>query len=439
MTKTIRFDLRNPRTKRLSRLPEGVDGDKSLMMWKELCRTGDYVADGEKHVIDNAFFTRMVDSFNTRKAKGIEVPCPIGHTHDPEEKRGRVVYLETRPNADGGTSLWGIIEFIDKEAKEALRHSDVSIDAPVETTDGDGDSYRFALEHVAFTDYPVVPGMEGFSDVSFSIVKENEGSRGKSEKPRNDFADEFTLDALIAKMGLTDDFTSPSDVYKSIWRKFSELKGTENASETEKEEAMARKKKFSEEEIEDREKEFDEEEENEKEMSRRSRKKKSKKFSDDEEDEEKAFDNGGDEDDEEDAEFEDDEDDAEFEDDEEEDSKELSRKKKGKRFSRNGADFQLMKENRMMKIDGMRRDGYITAAQSQAMKARFCSDAHISFSLKRNSNRDFNETCAILKAGMRQDYMEHTGMQGISFGRHEMVDRERSLADEMESRFQKKK
>ena len=67
MTKTIRFDLRNPRTKRLSRLPEGVDGDKSLMMWKELCRTGQYVTDGENHDIDEEFFRRMIDSFQRRR------------------------------------------------------------------------------------------------------------------------------------------------------------------------------------------------------------------------------------------------------------------------------------------------------------------------------------------------------------------------------------
>ena len=177
----IRFDLNRPDGYDVNRLPEGVKGDPQLMMWKELCRSGIYETGGVKHNIDRAFLQNIVDTFWERNAKGIEVPCPVGHTHDPEAKRGKVVYVELREGKDGSVSLYGIIEFVDFGAKKSLCNSGVSIEAPEVVTDGDGETHKFGLEHVAFTDYPVVAGMEGFRDVVFSIFKtlEKMGMRKK--------------------------------------------------------------------------------------------------------------------------------------------------------------------------------------------------------------------------------------------------------------------
>ena len=122
----------------MNRLPEGIKGDPSLMMWKELCRSGIYETDGNQHNIDRAFLQNIVTTFFERKRKGIEVPCPVGHTHDPEAKRGRVVYVELR-EGKGSVSLYGIIEFVSDEAKEKLENSGVSIEAPEVVTDGDGE------------------------------------------------------------------------------------------------------------------------------------------------------------------------------------------------------------------------------------------------------------------------------------------------------------
>lgn len=82
--KIIRFEILNSGSDSVNRLPSGVTGNKSLMMWKELCRTGHYETDGTEHDIEEPFFTDMVQSFMHRRAKGVEVPCPLGHTHDPE-------------------------------------------------------------------------------------------------------------------------------------------------------------------------------------------------------------------------------------------------------------------------------------------------------------------------------------------------------------------
>ena len=430
----LRFDLNQPETKCVNRVPPGVDGEKSLMMWKELCRTGHYETDGNEHDIDTDFFRNMVATFDKRRKKGVEIPMPLGHTHDPEMKRGRVLFLEIRPNPKGGESLWGLVEFVDEAAKKALRNADVSIDAPEEVTDGDGETFQYALEHVALTDYPVVAGMEGFQDVRFSLVKGEELDA------------KWTFDALLAKMGLTGNYASPGDAYAAIFRKFSEAKGEseEDADEAGsreeleniKEAEMAKKKKFSEEDLEEKkdEKDFSEDGDGKdadgEKMSRKKKFSKKKKFSEDDEDEdekEKEFDNGEDEDDEKD--FSEDEEDE----DDEEDGEKMSRKRCGKKFSRD-ASFQLLKENRQMKIDQMRRDGLITARQSNEMKKRYCCDRAVSFSLASGSNREFKNLCSILADGKRQDYGEQSGPQ---FSR-DSAGKTDCLTAEFEKRFSKK-
>ena len=191
----IRFAIAEPDYFEINKLPPGVEGNPELMCWKELCRTGTYIAGGTEHVIDDAFLQNIVDIFFRRQAKGIEVPCPVGHCHDPEKRRGQVRFVELRKNEEGGTSLYGIIEFVDAEAKRKLMPTSVSIEAPEIMEDGDGEKHYFGLEHVAFTDYPVVAGMEPFEDVVFSI-KRSRISMGRkwsdlSDRERKDFHDAF--------------------------------------------------------------------------------------------------------------------------------------------------------------------------------------------------------------------------------------------------------
>ena len=502
--KVIRFEIHKPESSDVNRLPKGVKGNKSLMMWKELCRTGDYKTDGTTHHITLEFFQNMINSFKERLAKGVEIPCPKGHNHDPENKRGRVLHLEIRPNKDAGYSLWGIIEFIDPQAKKLLQNSDVSIDSPEELVDGDGTTYRYALEHVAFTDYPVVAGMEGFQDVKFSVIKET-------------FDERWNIDLLLNKLGLVGDYGTPSDAYRAIYDKFlaitgkagkknGQKNGASRDSEDEEEgerqmsKRLVKKHKFDTDEL-DFEDEFKEEEEvdfgddgddeNMLEMACKSMGKKKfgedeeTEFSDDEDedefdleeedeeivedefdldgeddefdldeeievedeefglDDEDEFDldkdeeldlDGDDEfelededefdlDEEDDDEFDLDEDeefdldeDEEFgldEDDEEEALGLSTRRRKlakrrscGKRFSREAS--RLIRENRSMKIDALRRQGYITASQSNNLKRQFCANG-ISFS--RDSEAEFNRIVDFAKSGPRTDYREHTGVQ----------------------------
>lgn len=212
----IRFDLNSPDGYDVNRLPEGVKGNPQLMMWKELCRSGVYETGGVKHNIDREFLQNIVDTFWERNAKGIEVPCPVGHTHDPEAKRGKVIYVELREGRDGCVHLYGIIEFVDFNAKKTLCNSGVSIEAPEVVTDGDGETHKYGLEHVAFTDYPVVAGMDGFRDVVFSIFQKKDRSMGKRKR----FTDETEFETCPNCGHEFDDVEIDDDIVQSRYSRF---------------------------------------------------------------------------------------------------------------------------------------------------------------------------------------------------------------------------
>lgn len=74
--------------------------------------------------------------------------------------RGQNYLLRLAASVDEGiNSLFGVFRFPDPAAKQiALRH-DVSVQTSEELTDGKNNTYKEALEHVALTNYPVVPGM----------------------------------------------------------------------------------------------------------------------------------------------------------------------------------------------------------------------------------------------------------------------------------------
>ena len=414
----IRFEIATPDYFEVNKLPDGVEGDPELMCWKELCRTGTYIAGGAEHVIDDAFLQHIVDTFFRRQAKGIEVPCPVGHCHDPEKRRGQVRYVELRKNSEGGTSLYGIIEFVSAEAKKRLMPTSVSIEAPEIMEDGDGEKHHFGLEHVAFTDYPVVAGMEPFEDVVFSILNNTKKEVTLSRKRRFEIDDE-------EDERLSDELNDEED-RKELSRK---RRGKKFADDDEEMSRKRRGKKFADEDEEfsdDEDEELGEDEEDRKELSRRRR---GKKFAD------------------EDDEFSEDE---EFDEDEftdEDGDKGMSRKTRrcGKRFSydRSGArgiSFSLLRDNRLMKIDAMVRDGFITPQQSRFMKSEYCSDRAIQFSLEQNTNREFKKVCELLEMGVSVDFSERFNERsGAQFS---LVGRDgdgsgNALMDEIASRYDK--
>lgn len=139
---------------------------------KELIYAGKFVkhdASGrQEFTVDDAMLHHWADTFGQMRQAGVEVPVPIEHTNDPEKRRATVVDLQVAPNSRGVQALYAKIKFRDAEAEKLAASAGVSIYVPPKFTDGTGRTYYRPIRHVALTDYPVVPGLEGFQAIAAS-------------------------------------------------------------------------------------------------------------------------------------------------------------------------------------------------------------------------------------------------------------------------------
>lgn len=146
-----------------------------LRFRKQVIYKGGFVkAQGDTRLafeVDEALLQHWHNTFKAFQASGVEVPLPLGHTEDPEKRRGTVLDLEIALDAKKRPSLFSIIEFSDAEAAKLAR-SDVSIYVPPDWTDGKGQKYYRPIRHVAITDYPVIPGLEKFQVLAASLTEE---------------------------------------------------------------------------------------------------------------------------------------------------------------------------------------------------------------------------------------------------------------------------
>jgi hypothetical protein len=154
------------------------DQVKSPVFRKELAYQGRFVKfkpgtrDPEFELpVDETQIDHWVNTFRVMKKNGIEVPMPIGHTTEPERRRGTVVDLrkEENPNRPGGFSLYAYCAFNDEQTASKLKNSNVSLFMPPKFDDGKGRRYIRPIRHVAITDYPVVPGLSPFQNIAASF------------------------------------------------------------------------------------------------------------------------------------------------------------------------------------------------------------------------------------------------------------------------------
>lgn len=125
---------------------------------------------------------------------GVGVPMPVEHTTDPTKKRADIVEYASRPNSRGVMSLFGKVEFVDADAERDLKSAGVSIYVPTSqpVTDGLGRKYETPITHVAFTDYPVIPGLEKFA-IAASFIESDEPDGDKKMSKIMDYASQLGL------------------------------------------------------------------------------------------------------------------------------------------------------------------------------------------------------------------------------------------------------
>lgn len=146
-------------------------GDGKPSFVKELIYAGKFrMGNGTEFEVDKPLLQHWASTFVAMDQNGLQVPLPVEHTEDPEKNRGRVTGLYVENNSRGVPALFGKIQFRDKQAAELAKTSQVSIFSPPEFIDGKGNRYVRPIKHVALTDYPVIPALQGFESIAASLV-----------------------------------------------------------------------------------------------------------------------------------------------------------------------------------------------------------------------------------------------------------------------------
>lgn len=164
-----------------------VSTSDPLIVEKELVHEGEFskhTDDGEiKYKITKKFLDHWHKTFAEMSKDSVQVPMPLEHTRNPEARRATLVGMVRKPNSKGIESLFGQVKFKDAKAKADLIASNVSIYVPKKSG-----KYTMPIEHVAFTDYPVISTLESFAIVASLVGDEIE--------------DDMTLRELATQAGI---------------------------------------------------------------------------------------------------------------------------------------------------------------------------------------------------------------------------------------------
>lgn len=192
------------------------DQDGKPVYVKELIYTGKFrMANGVEFEVDRGTLDHWASTHASLSENGIQVPLPIEHSDDPEKTRGHIVGMYVENNSRGIPALFGKVQFRDPQAAELAKTAQVSIFSPPEFIDGKGNHYVRPIKHVALTDYPVIPSLQGFQSIAASFVSPKEAIMPLKElatKLALSCEDETKLeDTIIASFKAKDELVSQKD------------------------------------------------------------------------------------------------------------------------------------------------------------------------------------------------------------------------------------
>ncbi len=145
--------------------------DGQPMYVKELIYVGKFrQSNGVEFTVDEQLLSHWNDTTEKMLANGVSIPLPVNHTEDPEATRGHLVGTFVAKNLRGLPALFMKAKFRDEEAAKLAKTAQVSIFSPPEFVDGKGVRYVRPIRHVALTDYPVIPSLQGFESIAASLV-----------------------------------------------------------------------------------------------------------------------------------------------------------------------------------------------------------------------------------------------------------------------------
>jgi len=140
-----------------------------LIFEKELVYDGTFTKGDKKFTVTKDDLLHWKDQVDGFAKSGIDVPMPLGHTTDPEKTRAKLLSIDVRPKSNGKHAAFGKLKFSDSQAAKLAKTADVSIYVEPSFKDGNGTVWKRPIRHVAFTNYPVIPGLGSFQAVAASF------------------------------------------------------------------------------------------------------------------------------------------------------------------------------------------------------------------------------------------------------------------------------
>lgn len=161
----------NMSKKQLYAFPSHSEGFEKLALSrfkKELIRVGTWIHPEKKWTLEVTpkRMDEWVERYNKMQAQDIKVPVPYDHVYSAKENTG---FLDKMWRE--GNTLYGELEMLNPSDIEKIGTTikDVSIGINPMFQDGKGNKYGEVIEHVALTNYPVVPASDNFQKVAAEL------------------------------------------------------------------------------------------------------------------------------------------------------------------------------------------------------------------------------------------------------------------------------
>ncbi len=140
-----------------------------LLFRKQVIYAGNHAkGEGEEFAIDEAMIDHWTKTGNQMLSDGVEIPMPKQHNeNDPELNRGYVKEFVKAADSKGRPSLYIFGKFADQESAKLAKRANVSLFSPAKRAIA-GKTYERPITHVSFTNYPVIRGLEGFTELRLS-------------------------------------------------------------------------------------------------------------------------------------------------------------------------------------------------------------------------------------------------------------------------------